>query len=311
YEVYHFNPVPAKLTAAEAQGIIGAQANTWSERIPTESRADYMVFPRITALAELLWTHKDDYNSYLHRLKMHYPRLDALNVSYRLPDIDGLIERNVFVDNAVLNPPKPLPNFTLRYTTDGSLPEKNSAVLDGPLVINKNSEIRVAAFTEEGRRGDVNDLHYNQQTLAIPEQAVNVTDGLICNFFPGEFKNVKSIAGIAKSVATVNGIKVPKEFEAPSFGLKYQGFLDIPEDGIYSFYLNCDDGGILKIANREVVDNDGPHAPFERVGQVALKKGLQIFALDFMEGGGGYTLKLRYSINGSQPTEIPTSWFKH
>lgn len=311
YQVYHFNPIPAKLTAAEAQGIIGAQANTWSERIPTESRADYMVFPRITALAELLWTYRDDYDSYLQRLKMHYPRLDALNVSYRLPDIDGLIERNVFVNTTVLNPPKPLLNLTLRYTTDGSLPEKNSTVLNGPLEINKNSEIHVAAFTEKGRRGDVNDLHYNQQTLATPELAINVVDGLTCNFFPGEFKNVKSITGVAKSVATVNGIKVPKEFEAPSFGLKYQGFLDIPEDGIYSFYLNCDDGGILKIANREVVDNDGPHGPFEKAGQVALKRGLQLFALDFMEGGGGYTLKLRYSINGSLPMEIPSGWLKH
>jgi hexosaminidase len=310
-EVYHFNPIPAKLTAVEAQGIIGAQANTWSEKIPTESRADYMVFPRMTALAELLWTKKDDYKSYLQRLKMHYPRLDALNVSYRLPDIDGLIERNIFVNSVVLNPQKPLSNLTLRYTTDGSLPEKNSTVLDGPLVINKNCEIRVAAFTEVGRRGDVNDLHYNQQTLAISEQVINVADGLTCNFFPGEFKNVKSIAGVAKSVATVNSIKVPKEFEVPSFGLKFHGFLDVPEDGIYSFYLNCDDGGILRIANREVIDNDGPHGPFEKSGQVAIRKGFQSFSLDFMEGGGGYTLKLLYSINDSQPKEIPTSWFKH
>lgn len=310
-EVYHFNPIPAKLTAAEAQGIIGAQANTWSEKIPTESRADYMVFPRMTALAELLWTKKDDYKSYLQRLKMHYPRLDALNVSYRLPDIDGLIERNVFINSVVLNPQKPLSNLTLRYTTDGSLPEKNSTVLNGPLVINKNSEIRVAAFTENGRRGDVNELYYNQQTLAIPEQAIHVANGLTCNFFPGEFKNVKSIVGVAKSVATVNSIKVPKEFEVPSFCLKFHGFLDVPEDGIYSFYLNCDDGGILKIANREVIDNDGPHGPFEKSGQVALRKGLQSFTLDFMEGGGGYTLKLLCSVNGSQPKEIPTSWFKH
>lgn len=311
YEVYHFNPIPAKLTAEEAQGIIGAQANTWSERIPTESRADYMIFPRMTALAELLWTHKEDYTSYLQRLKMHYPRLDALNVSYRLPEIDGLIERNVFIKSTTLNPPKPLSTLTLRYTTDGNLPERNSTVLAGPLEINKNSEIRVAAFTEKGRRGDVSNLYYNQQNFAIPEQAINVADGLTCNFFPGEFKNVKSITGVAKSVATVNGIKVPKEFEAPSFGLKYQGFIDIPEDGIYSFYLNCDDGGILRIADREVIDNDGPHGPFEKAGQVALKKGLQPFVLNFMEGGGGYTLKLQYSVNGSQAMEIPTSWFKH
>jgi hexosaminidase len=311
YNVYHFNPIPAKLTSVEAQGIIGAQANTWSEMIPTESRADYMIFPRMTALAEMLWTNKDEYKSYLQRLNMHFPRLDALNVSYRLPDIDGLIERSVFVNSIVFNPHRPASGLIFRYTTDGNLPDNNSTILNGPLVINKDMLIRLAAFTEGGKRGDVSDLNFKQQDLAIPERATNVTDGLICNFYPGRMKNVKSITGNAKSFTTVNSITVPKEFEAPTFGLKYQGFLDIPADGIYSFYLNCDDGGILKIANREVIDNDGPHAPFEKTGQVALKKGLQPFALDFMEGGGGYTLKLQYSINGSQPMEIPSKWLKH
>jgi hexosaminidase len=311
YNVYHFNPIPAKLNSTEAKGIIGAQANTWSEKIPTESRADYMIFPRLTALAERLWTNKDDYKSYLQRLKMHFSRLDALNVSYRLPDIDGLIERNIFVNNFVFNPQKPTEGLTLRYTTDGSMPDKNSTTLTSPLSINKDVLVRLAAFTEAGRRGDVSDLSFKQQDLASPEQVATPSNGLTCSFYPGGVKNVKSISGNAKSSTTVYNIAVPKEFDAPTFALKYQGFLDVPEDGIYSFYLNCDDGGIMRIANREVIDNDGPHAPFEKTGQAALKKGLQPFALDFMEGGGGYTLKLQYSINGSEPKEIPTSWLKH
>jgi hexosaminidase len=44
---------------------------------------------------------------------------------------------------------------------------------------------------------------------------------------------------------------------------------------------------------------------------VALKKGLQKLALDFIEGGGGYTLRLKYSFNGGEPQDIPAEWLKH
>jgi len=311
YEVYHFNPIPAKLTAAEAKGIVGAQANTWTEKIPSEGRADYMIFPRMTALSEVLWTRKDDYSGYLERLKKQFPRLDALKVSYRLPDVSGLVEHHVFTDLAILNPVKPMPELVFRYTTDGSLPGLNATLLNSPLEIKKNTFIRMAAFTPQGRRGDIYDLHYTQQDLATPVNTLMSTPGLACSYYPGEYKNAKSISGEPKTVFTVDSVTVPKAANAPAFCLKYQGYLDIPVDGIYSFYLNCDDGGILHIADRLVVDNDGPHGPFEKSGQVALRKGLQPITLDFIEGGGGYTLKLKYTVNGGVPVEIPSAWLKH
>jgi hexosaminidase len=108
-----------------------------------------------------------------------------------------------------------------------------------------------------------------------------------------------------------DSISVPKGVNTPSFGLKYSGYLDIPSDGIYTFYLTCDDGGILKIAGRMVVDNDGQHAAIEKSGQVALKGGLQPIQLNFIEAGGGYSLKLKYSKDGSVPVSVPSAWLKH
>ena len=106
-------------------------------------------------------------------------------------------------------------------------------------------------------------------------------------------------------------IEVPATVKAPSFGIAYRGYIDVPSDGIYSFYLNCDDGGVLRIGNDITVNNDGNHSAQERSGQIALKMGAHPFALDFIEGGGGFTLKLRYSVNGSDPKEIPAGWLKH
>jgi hexosaminidase len=312
YNVYHFNPIPSGLTTNEAKGIIGAQANLWTEYIPSENRADYMYMPRMTALAENLWNGKDDYKIYVQRLQSHYQRLDNLKVNYRLPDFKGLVEQNVFVEQSVLDIKSPLENLKIHYTTDGSIPNINSKTLNGPLVIKEPVYIRLAAFKSNGTAGDLYNLHYTKQTLAEPKAKADVSNGLICNYYPGSFKSSKLMAADkAADVFTVNGIIVPAGLKAPSFGLRYEGYLNIPADGIYSFYLTCDDGGILNIANREVVNNDGWHGPIEKSGQAALKKGLQPIDLSFVEGGGGYTLKLKYSLNGSEPVDVPNSWLKH
>lgn len=311
YNVYHFNPIPKGLTAAEAKGIIGAQANTWAEKIPSENRAEYMIYPRMTALAERLWTNKELYKSYQERLTQHFPRLEALKVNYRLPDIEGLVEKNVFTDVTTLNPKKPLPTLTLRYTTDGSQPTEKSTELNKPLVIRDNLKVQLAAFSKTGIRGDIYKLEYSKQPLAAAAQVGNVQPGLQCAYYPGAYKSATLMKGQPAATYTVSNVEVPKEANADSFGVKFSGYLNIPQDGVYSFYLTCDDGGILKVGPLETVNNDGWHPPMEKSGQAALKKGLQPIALDFVEGGGGYTLKLKYSLNGSAPVDVPSGWLMH
>lgn len=55
-KVYRFDPLPQELSKDEAQFVLGGQANLWTEYIPTPEHAEYMLFPRITALAEVLWS---------------------------------------------------------------------------------------------------------------------------------------------------------------------------------------------------------------------------------------------------------------
>lgn len=311
YKVYHFNPIPKGLTAAEEKGIIGAQANTWAEKIPSENRAEYMIYPRMTALAERLWTNKELYSSYQARLAQHFPRLEALKVNYRLPDIEGLVEKNVFTDVTELNPKKPLPTLTLRYTTDGTQPTQNSTELTKPLIIRDNLKVQLAAFSKTGIRGDIYKLEYSKQPLAPAAQVSNLKPGLQCAYYPGAYKSATLMKGEPAATYTVTNLEVPKEANAPTFGVKFTGYLNIPQDGVYSFYLTCDDGGILKVGPLETLNNDGWHPPMEKSGQAALKKGLQPIALDFVEGGGGYTLKLKYSLNGSAPQDVPSAWLMH
>ena len=61
-KVYSYEPVPAILTERESLNILGAQANVWTEYITNEKKLEYMIFPRMAALAEVLWTKKENKN---------------------------------------------------------------------------------------------------------------------------------------------------------------------------------------------------------------------------------------------------------
>jgi hexosaminidase len=311
-QVYQFKPTPPELTGSAAKAILGAQANLWTETVPTENRADYMVMPRMTALAEVIWTNKPDYTGYLQRLKQHYPRLAQLGVHYRVPDLGGFAEESVFTTSTTLAVQKPLDNLTLCYTTNGSAPTTASPVLAKPLAISQPTTVKLAAYTPEGLKGDTYTINYKQQSYAEPVRGKTPVAGLTATYFDGYFPVAARMQeATAKGSSTVTAVAVPKQAETDKFGVQFRGYLDVPETGIYTFYLTCDDGGILRIADRIVVDNGGLHSAIEKSGQVALSKGLQPLALDFVEGGGGYTLLLKYSLNGSSPQPVPASWLRH
>ena len=83
-KVYSFNPVPPELTEEEGKYILGAQANVWTEYISTPKHVEYMAFPRLSALSEVVWTkHSNkDFNDFKSRMIKQYKRLDAIGTNY-------------------------------------------------------------------------------------------------------------------------------------------------------------------------------------------------------------------------------------
>jgi hexosaminidase len=83
-KVYAFDPVPDELEPAFAKHVLGGQAQVWTEYMADAKAVEYMAFPRLTALAEAVWTPKDrkDYTNFVSRLSAHLDRLRALDVSF-------------------------------------------------------------------------------------------------------------------------------------------------------------------------------------------------------------------------------------
>jgi hexosaminidase len=88
-KVYGYEPVPSALSREEAGRVLGAQGQLWTEYMPDYRQVEYMAFPRLSALAEVVWTpsqHKA-YDEFRSRLGTHLKRLDALDVNYRQPSL--------------------------------------------------------------------------------------------------------------------------------------------------------------------------------------------------------------------------------
>jgi hexosaminidase len=83
-KVYSYEPVPSELSAQEADYVLGAQANVWTEYINYPSKVEYMIFPRMSALSEVLWSRKEgkDWADFEKRLLTDFKRYDWLGVHY-------------------------------------------------------------------------------------------------------------------------------------------------------------------------------------------------------------------------------------
>jgi len=82
--VYNYEPLPKELSEAEQKYILGAQANVWTEYMANPSKLEYMIFPRVTALSEVLWSPKEkrNWNDFEKKLPTQFKRYELWKASY-------------------------------------------------------------------------------------------------------------------------------------------------------------------------------------------------------------------------------------
>lgn len=86
-KTYSFEPIPPELSEEQGRRILGGQGQMWSERISTRDQFDRMAFPRLCALAEVLWSTpaQRNWTDFQQRLPTHLARLEALGIAYSRP----------------------------------------------------------------------------------------------------------------------------------------------------------------------------------------------------------------------------------
>ncbi|HEX5669064.1 MAG TPA: family 20 glycosylhydrolase [Chitinophagaceae bacterium] len=149
-KVYSYEPIPSELEKDKHHFIKGAQANLWTEYIPTMEHADYMIFPRIIALSEVLWSNPANRNweEFKSRMNRHYGLLQKMNVNYCRPSdkveivpVIDLVSKTALIS---LNTEQYKPE--IRYTTDGSTPASASKLYGGPFEVSGTATVKASVL---------------------------------------------------------------------------------------------------------------------------------------------------------------------
>jgi hexosaminidase len=151
-KVYSYEPVPEGLTSEGEQHILGAQACLWGEFIPSPEQAEYMVLPRIAALAEVVWSPKESrsWPDFSGRLEHQMKRYRAAGYVYAKsaylvtisPNVDSLEKQVKLTLTNEMNYP------SIRYTVDGSEPTVSSHLYKGPITISRTTNVKAGAFSK-------------------------------------------------------------------------------------------------------------------------------------------------------------------
>jgi len=154
--VYAFEPVPKALNASQATHVLGAQANVWTEHMPTIAHVEHAMFPRLDALSEVDWSPAAarDWHGFLARLPAQFARYREQQIGYAdsafAPDIT--VDRTIALTTgaAQLTLTNQAGDDTLHYTLDGSVPTVASPLYSTPLAVKLPLTVRAAAFSSSG-----------------------------------------------------------------------------------------------------------------------------------------------------------------
>jgi len=118
-KVYDFDPVVKEMSPEQAKYVLGGQANLWSEYIPTTQQSEYMIFPRIAAMSEVLWSQKEarNWSDFTKRLPTLLERYDFLGINYAKSAFLVSSITNANIQNKQLNISlkNEFPNADIRY----------------------------------------------------------------------------------------------------------------------------------------------------------------------------------------------------
>ncbi len=133
-------------------------------------------------------------------------------------------------------------------------------------------------------------------------------NGAKYKYYTGEFNSVDELSLHTRTgIIDEPGIHVSR-FE-DKCGFFFEGFIDVPQDGLYKFYLTSDDGSRLYIQNQVVVNNDGRHGALTKWGQIALRKGKHPYRLKYFENVGDEMLMVEWESAVIDRQVIPVKYW--
>jgi endoglucanase len=144
-----------------------------------------------------------------------------------------------------------------------------------------------------------------------PDHPADSLPGLVYIYYQGAYNHLPDFNLLIPSdTGTIHGFDITQAARVDSFGYQFVGYVHVPADDYYTFYLGSDEGSQLFIGDTLFIDNNGAHSLAEYSSVIGLKKGLHRIKVIYFERRGSQGLNVKYSSAGITKMTIPdTSLF--
>ncbi|MGI8952116.1 MAG: fibronectin type III domain-containing protein [Chitinophagaceae bacterium] len=181
----------------------------------------------------------------------------------------------------------------------------------GPYNIVFTTGANVTSFSDSNLTASTT---YYYKVQAVNQFGSSGLGGLKYSYYEGIWNNLPDFNSLTPiKTGSLNNVSLSPANNTTNYAFKYEGIINIPSDGQYTFYTTSDDGSKLYIggfnSNNVVVNNDYLQAPTERSGNITLTKGIYPIYITFFQQGGGYALSTSYQGPGISKQLIPDSAF--
>lgn len=150
--VYSYHPIPKGFNDEQSKRILGVQANLWSESLVYEEQANYMLYPRLFAVAEVGWSPQElrNWSDFVRRMEVMLKRFDVLGINYALSAYNVWIRPHYDkkVTGAAFKLETEAGTVDIRYTLDGSEPTISSTLYERPIMLDKTTTIKARSFKD-------------------------------------------------------------------------------------------------------------------------------------------------------------------
>ena len=152
-KVYEFDPVVPTMTPQETSHVLGGQANLWAEYLPGPQDSEYMIFPRLAALSEVLWSPKEsrNWNDFTSRLTYLLQRYNYLGINYARSAFLVTASSNADLVQKQINITlkNEFPNADIRYVLGNKNIDHNAIKYTSPIPFKETTILKASLFQND------------------------------------------------------------------------------------------------------------------------------------------------------------------
>lgn len=194
------------------------------------------------------------------------------------------------------------------YTTDGTEPTEESTLYTEPFTISETLEIR--AFTKwDDKRSRTTTYLIEKKNMITAAEGVKPKPGIRASVYEGNFNMLPDFSAMKPTATkTVKSVSHTAASKDSLFAIVFEGYIQVPADGVYGLYVNSDDGSKLVIDGTDPVINDGIHGMTEEGRSFPLAKGFHKLRIEYFQGTGGIGLEFLMETSNQPKTAVPSTW---